>query len=116
MQIDDTLKEEIVARVLSVARPARIILFGSAAAGSMTRDSDIDLHVVEVAPGLSSAAFTVVGDTLQYSWRDRYFLETKECENASLDGARSPRETRALPQHRQAKAWGRAHGPAVQPV
>ena len=55
MQIDDTLKEEIVARVLSVARPARIILFGSAAAGSMTRDSDIDLHVVEVAPGNSRA-------------------------------------------------------------
>ena len=53
MHIDDALKEEIVARVLSVATPARIILFGSAASGGMTRDSDIDLLVVEVDPGNS---------------------------------------------------------------
>ncbi|MGB7720061.1 MAG: nucleotidyltransferase domain-containing protein [Bryobacteraceae bacterium] len=36
-------------RVLSVARPERIILFGSAATGQMTKDSDIDLLVVEPA-------------------------------------------------------------------
>ncbi|MGA9623935.1 MAG: nucleotidyltransferase domain-containing protein [Bryobacteraceae bacterium] len=38
-----------VRRVLSVARPERIILFGSAATGQMTKDSDIDLLVVEPA-------------------------------------------------------------------
>ncbi len=39
--------DEIVRRVLSVCKPDRIILFGSAATGGMTRDSDIDLLIVE---------------------------------------------------------------------
>jgi uncharacterized protein len=50
MGVDDTLLSEIVRRVLSVARPDAIILFGSAAAGQMTKDSDIDLLIVEPAP------------------------------------------------------------------
>ena len=50
MGIDDTLIREIVQRLLGVARPDRIILFGSAATGEMTRDSDIDLLVVAPAP------------------------------------------------------------------
>jgi predicted nucleotidyltransferase len=49
MGVDETLLNEIVRRVLSVAHPDRIILFGSAAAGQMTKDSDIDLLVVEPA-------------------------------------------------------------------
>src|SRR5580765_4800478 len=47
MGVDETLLNEIVRRVLTVARPDRIILFGSAATGQMTEDSDIDLLVVE---------------------------------------------------------------------
>jgi predicted nucleotidyltransferase len=50
MGVDETLLNEVVRRVLTVARPDRIILFGSAAAGQMTKDSDIDLLVVEPAP------------------------------------------------------------------
>ena len=50
MAVDETLLNEIVRRVLSVARPDRIILFGSAATGEMTKDSDVDLLVVEPAP------------------------------------------------------------------
>ena len=50
MGIDDTLTHEIVRRILQVAKPDRVILFGSAATGQMTRDSDIDLLVVEPAP------------------------------------------------------------------
>lgn len=49
--IDDALIAEIVRRVLSVAQPDKIILFGSAATGAMTRDSDIDLLIVEPDPG-----------------------------------------------------------------
>ncbi len=45
--IGQELIDEIVRRVLSVAKPDKIILFGSAAAGDMTRDSDIDLLIVE---------------------------------------------------------------------
>lgn len=46
MAIDESLVREIVRRVVTVAEPKRIILFGSAAAGEMTRDSDIDLLVL----------------------------------------------------------------------
>jgi predicted nucleotidyltransferase len=49
--LDQALIDEIVRRILAVARPDRIILFGSAAAGTMTRDSDIDLLVIEQDPG-----------------------------------------------------------------
>ena len=49
--IDPALIGEIVRRVLTVTTPDKIILFGSAATGNMTRDSDIDLLVVEPNPG-----------------------------------------------------------------
>jgi predicted nucleotidyltransferase len=39
MGVDESSLGEIVRRVLSVARPDRIILFGSAATGEMTNDS-----------------------------------------------------------------------------
>ena len=51
MGIDDTLTDELVRRILTAAKPDRIILFGSAATGTMTRDSDIDLLVIEPEPG-----------------------------------------------------------------
>ncbi len=49
--LDQSLIDEIVQRILSVAQPDRIILFGSAATGQMTPDSDIDLLVLEREPG-----------------------------------------------------------------
>ncbi len=39
--------EEIVRRIVAVARPEQIILFGSAARGGMGRHSDVDLLVVK---------------------------------------------------------------------
>jgi len=50
MGVDEPLLSEIVRRVLRVARPDTIILFGSAATGHMTKDSDIDLLIVEPSP------------------------------------------------------------------
>ena len=50
MGVDDSLLSEVVRRILTVAAPDRIILFGSAATGNMTKDSDIDLLIVEPAP------------------------------------------------------------------
>jgi predicted nucleotidyltransferase len=47
VRLDDRLTREIVRRVLSVAQPDRVIVFGSAAAGTMTKDSDVDLLVLE---------------------------------------------------------------------
>lgn len=51
MGINESLVEEIVRRILAAAAPDKIILFGSAATGEMTRDSDIDLLIVERDPG-----------------------------------------------------------------
>ena len=44
--IDQNLLKTIVDRILSATQPERIILFGSAATGTMTRDSDLDLLVI----------------------------------------------------------------------
>jgi len=46
----ESLLREIVRRILRVSQPRRIILFGSAATGRLTPDSDIDLLVLEDAP------------------------------------------------------------------
>jgi len=47
MGLDEQTLQEIVQRILSVAKPDKIVLFGSAATGQMTRDSDVDLLIVE---------------------------------------------------------------------
>jgi len=65
MGIDEALRSEIVRRVLCVARPEKIILFGSAAAGAMNRDSDIDLLVLEQAPHNVRNESVRIGDALR---------------------------------------------------
>jgi predicted nucleotidyltransferase len=50
MTKDRELIQEIVERAPAVAKPDKIILFGSAATGKMTPDSDIDLLVIEPEP------------------------------------------------------------------
>ncbi len=49
MVINSKITKEIVKRVQYAAKPDRIILFGSAASGRMTRDSDIDLLILKKA-------------------------------------------------------------------
>jgi uncharacterized protein len=46
MQPDSQQMAELVERIVSVARPLRVILFGSAARGEMKDDSDLDVLVV----------------------------------------------------------------------
>ena len=65
MSVEGALLDEIVQRILSVAQPERIILFGSAAAGSMNRDSDIDLLVLEKAPENTRTESVRIGDALR---------------------------------------------------
>ncbi len=45
--LDAGVLDEIVRRVVRVAQPDRIILFGSAARGDMGPDSDVDLLVIK---------------------------------------------------------------------
>jgi uncharacterized protein len=47
MTLDDKLVSQVLERILKVVEPERIILFGSATTSTMTRDSDIDLLVIE---------------------------------------------------------------------
>ncbi len=51
MAISQALVSEIIKRILSVAEPQRIIMFGSAATGQTSKDSDVDLLVLESSPG-----------------------------------------------------------------
>jgi len=51
MGIDEGLIARIVERVLSASQPECIILFGSAATGSMGPDSDIDILVLHRGVG-----------------------------------------------------------------
>jgi predicted nucleotidyltransferase len=64
MGVDDTLLSEIVRRVLTVARPDKIILFGSAATGQMTKDSDIDLLIVGPSPSNRHEASIQIRDAI----------------------------------------------------
>lgn len=45
--LDQDTLDEIIRRIVAVAEPERIIMFGSAARGEMDRHSDVDLLIVK---------------------------------------------------------------------
>ena len=45
--LDPTMLDDVIQRVVEVAQPERIILFGSAAQGRMGRNSDVDLLIIK---------------------------------------------------------------------
>ncbi len=47
MTVDENTIQQIVEEILKVAHPERVILFGSAALGAISPDSDVDLLVIE---------------------------------------------------------------------
>ncbi len=47
MTVSNEMLERIVAEIVRLAHPDRVILFGSAVTGAMTVDSDLDLLIVE---------------------------------------------------------------------
>lgn len=49
VELTQAILDDIIRRVVEVAQPVQIILFGSAAHGEMTSDSDVDLLVVKEA-------------------------------------------------------------------
>lgn len=65
MDIDEQVIQETVHRILRVTRPDRIILFGSAATGQMTPDSDIDILILEAEPQNTRAERVRIGDALR---------------------------------------------------
>ena len=46
-KLDENLLNEVVQRILKVAQPDKIILFGSYARGEATTDSDIDILIIQ---------------------------------------------------------------------
>jgi len=50
MKLNQKIIDEIVHRLKNIAQPDKVILFGSSARGKMTRDSDIDLLILEADP------------------------------------------------------------------
>ena len=47
MGVSKSLLEAILKKILGITKPKCVILFGSAANGSMTKDSDIDLLIIK---------------------------------------------------------------------
>lgn len=47
VRVDENLLQRVVDSILKVSQPERIIMFGSAATGSMGPHSDLDLLVIE---------------------------------------------------------------------
>ena len=45
--IDEAMLEEVTATIAATVQPQKIILFGSAARGTMNQDSDIDLLIIK---------------------------------------------------------------------
>lgn len=57
--LDQETLDEIIRRIVEVARPEKIILFGSAAQGNMGPHSDVDLLIVKEAPDLRKLTASV---------------------------------------------------------
>ncbi|HPO15170.1 MAG TPA: nucleotidyltransferase domain-containing protein [Candidatus Hydrogenedentes bacterium] len=65
MGIEQTIIDEIVRRITAAVPVEQIILFGSAAAGQMSRDSDIDLLILKNSVANRREDWLLVQDTLQ---------------------------------------------------
>ena len=45
--LDQSILDDVIQRIVEVAQPEKIILFGSAARGDMNRHSDVDLLIIK---------------------------------------------------------------------
>lgn len=61
------LLQEVVNKIVEVAHPQKIILFGSAARGEMDRDSDLDLLVIVRGPVLRRKIAQAIYRSMPYT-------------------------------------------------
>ena len=57
--IDHELLDRIIRRIVEVAQPEKIILFGSAARGTMGPNSDLDLLIIKSCPRRRTLAMQI---------------------------------------------------------
>ena len=57
--LSEDILQEIIRRIVEVAAPEKIILFGSAARGEMGPDSDVDLLVIKSGVHRRKTAWTI---------------------------------------------------------
>jgi predicted nucleotidyltransferase len=62
VEVNEAKLEEIVRRIVEVADPDRIILFGSRARGDVHAQSDVDLLVVKDTDDSSVSRYKRIGD------------------------------------------------------
>lgn len=55
-EVDQNTLDDIIRRIVEVAEPEKIILFGSAARGDMNRHSDVDLLIIKEGANRGSLA------------------------------------------------------------
>ncbi|MDE0183927.1 MAG: nucleotidyltransferase domain-containing protein [Candidatus Poribacteria bacterium] len=60
-ELDQRTLDEIIRRVVEVAQPERIILFGSAVRSTMTPNSDVDLLIVKEGGDAKNLSFCRLG-------------------------------------------------------
>ena len=73
-KLDPQILDEIIRRVVEVAEPEKIILFGSAARGEMNRHSDVDLLIVKECAAVDAI---VVTPTAVERYKDSHALVIK---------------------------------------
>ena len=77
--------DEVTRRIVQVAKPQRVLLFGSAAQGRMTKDSDLDI-LVDPAPRASLLAMEKLQAQLEKATGIKIDLRTPEEINLRFRG------------------------------
>lgn len=76
--MDEATLQEIIRRIVQVAQPEKIILFGSAARGEMGPNSDVDLLVVKAGAHRRKLAMAIYRSLRGVGWATDVIVVTPE--------------------------------------
>lgn len=76
--LDEATLQEIIRRIVQVAQPEKIILFGSAARGEMGPNSDVDLLVVKAGAHRRKLAMAIYRSLRGVGWATDVIVVTPE--------------------------------------
>ena len=80
--LEQAILDDIIRRIVEVAQPEKIILFGSAARGDMNRHSDVDLLIIKECENYrgSVSGFLAEIDRMQLEIREYLSMHPAELE------------------------------------